>query len=201
MNHAHSARPLGFKNWMMTCQTISHVSLLCHRSTPCLHVCLVLCVTRTRFESLWSTIIFMFMTFQHLAICVEFHRPQAVSYERWKSCLSTFKRVFPTKIDVDSMFTCHTALHLLFCICPSFRRKFLKFMIVCNTASHVRLYFPRTSCRTLPSSMRGCFVSCVCFMWRDLFCSTATQVHGFGKVVVHYRNLLGVHDRIPVTSA
>ena len=40
------------------------------------------------------------LTFQHLAICVEVHRPRAVCYGREgrKNCLSTFKRVFPTKL-------------------------------------------------------------------------------------------------------
>ena len=77
---------LELKNWMMVCQTILHVSQLCHR---------------TFFESL---------TFQHLAICVEFHRPQAVSYEGRQDCLSTIKLMFATKIDINSMFTCQTAL-------------------------------------------------------------------------------------------
>ena len=75
-----------------------------------LHVCtfVSLCVSHT-FRISVLNIISMFMTFQHLAICVEFHRPQAVWYERGKNCRSTVERVFPTKIDVDSMFTCSVA--------------------------------------------------------------------------------------------
>ena len=89
-----------------------------------------------------ANIISMFMTFQHLATCVEFHHPRAVCYERGKNCLSTLKRVFPTKIGIDSMFTCQTALHLwfrVFHLCD----RILKFMIGCNTVS-LRTALPRT---------------------------------------------------------
>ena len=113
--------------------TISHVTQLCHRSTPCLHFCQLVCVSHT-FRISVLNIISMFMTFQHLAICVEFHRPQAVWYERGKNCLSTVERVFPTKIDVDSMFTCQAALHLWFRVFHLCERT-LKFMNVCITAS------------------------------------------------------------------
>ena len=47
--------------------------------------------------------------------------------------------MFPTKIGVDSMFTCKTALHLWLHLCE----RILKFMIVCNTASFGTV-FPRT---------------------------------------------------------
>ena len=173
---------------MIMRQTILHVSLLRHRPTPGLHVCQTPC-----------------------AICVEFHRPQAVCYE---NCLSTFKRVFPTEIDVESMFTCQTVSHLWFCVFHLCER-ILKFMIGCKTAS-LRTVFPRTviphtsvfhenddasvsviKCPTdqksgnlsslillrtrtrspNPTTLFGAFVSCVCFMWRDFYCSTVTQVH------------------------
>ena len=50
--------------------------------------------------------------------------------------------MFPTEIDVESMFTCQTALHLWFCVFHLCER-ILKFMIVCKTAS-LRTVFPRT---------------------------------------------------------
>ena len=40
------------------------------------------------------------------------HRPQALCYERRKNCASTFNIVFPTKIDVVSMFARQTTLAL-----------------------------------------------------------------------------------------
>ena len=56
IKHANSAQPRYLKNWMMVCLSISHVSQLCHRSIPFLHVCQVgLCVNRTRFEYLCSS--------------------------------------------------------------------------------------------------------------------------------------------------
>ena len=57
-------------------------------------------------------------------------RLQAVCYERGKNCLSIFERVFPTKIDVDSMFTSQAALYLWFRVFH-LRERTLKFMDVC----------------------------------------------------------------------
>ena len=78
----------------------------------------------------------------HFALFVEFHLPQAVCYEKRKNCLSTFERVFPTKIDVDSMFTCQAALHLWFRVLH-LRERTLKFMDVCIIASFGTV-LPRT---------------------------------------------------------
>ena len=87
-------------------------------------------------------IIVVFMTFQHFAICVDFHLLQAVCCERGKTCLSTIKRVCTTKIDVDSLFARQTTLHLWFG-CFHLSESILKFVIICNTASFATV-LPRT---------------------------------------------------------
>ena len=83
------------------------------------------------------------MSFQLFAICVEFHLPQAVFYERGMNCPSTLTRVFPTKIDVDSVFTCQAALHRRFRVIHLCERT-LKFMNVCIQAS-LGTAFPRSA--------------------------------------------------------
>ena len=70
----------------------------------------------------------MFMTFQHLSICVKFPCPYVVCCERRKNCLSASKCVFPTDTDIDSMFA---------------RECTLEFMIVCDTVSFGTV-LPRT---------------------------------------------------------
>ena len=86
-------------------------------------------------------ITFMSMTFQHLAVCVDFYRPQVVCYEGGKKCLSTFQRVFPIKIDGYSMFARQTTLHLLFRVFHLCARN-LRFMIFGISASFGTV-FPR----------------------------------------------------------
>ena len=105
--------------------------------------------TRRQWTRLPEVVVIIIMTFQHRAIHIEFHRPQAVCYERRKNCLPTLESVFPTKIDVASLFIApfcfvlfsslrmHSELHnrLQHCVPP-------------KTHFHEPLY------RTLPSALR-----------------------------------------------
>ena len=63
---SHVARSLmqcqNLKNWMMMCQSILRVSLLCHRSFANPHVCQIVWERIARVSSQWVTIIVMFMT-------------------------------------------------------------------------------------------------------------------------------------------
>ena len=109
--------------------TVSSVNSMVARLSGCL------CV-----ESLFI-ITFMFMTFQHLPSASNFTSTNCLSREK-EECLSTFERVFPTKIDADSRFTCQAALHLWFRIFHLCKRT-LKFVHVCITTSFGTV-FPRT---------------------------------------------------------
>ena len=125
-NQATSARFRGWKNWIMVCPTTLHVSQLCHRSSPNLHVCQVACEWIARVSSL----------------CCQY-RPHVHD-------VST-PFVISTMTDIDAMFACQTTLHLWFCVFI-FPQSILKFLIVCNTAS-LDLTLPSSMRLTMSSSL------------------------------------------------
>ena len=172
---------------MMAVRTILH---LCHRivcrSQVSPFVRLFVCES----HALWVSgvkLILTVMTFQHSSMCVKCRGPQTVRYERRKSGLSTLNRVSSTKCQFrfrvllrpfgtvsPRSIASHTSIFLDsddVCIfvaqCPTDQKSGL--FVIVDFASNKHALQET-------NSIVLCFVSSVCFVWSNFYCSSVSQV-------------------------